>query len=172
MGAGKIIALIGAFLSLLSVLLSIFLPEFFSWYSIKSSGFGITGEIYLTGFGTFIIKGAFPSTNEIWVLELIGGIFVTLGAILCIVGIVKKSKAAGIIGGIWILLGPIIFFVHILSNMNDFTGIVEALGVGTGVNVFWGSTSISGVSISWGLWIGFYIAIGGGILGLIGGVKI
>ena len=172
MGIGKIITLIGAILGLLSILLSLFIPEFLSWYRIEASGYGITGGVYLTGFGTFSTTGAISSINEIWIFELIGGIFVILGSILCIASIIKKSRVARIIGGIWILLGPIIFLIHIISNISDFSEIVEILGVGSDVNVFWGSVNESGVTTSWGLWIGFFLAVGGGTLGLVGKAKV
>ena len=41
MGKGKIIALVGAVIGILSVVLSLVLPEFFGWYRAHIAGGGL-----------------------------------------------------------------------------------------------------------------------------------
>lgn len=176
MGAGKILAIIGAILGLVSVALSLVLPELLGWYRVEVSAMGTTVGMYITGIGTAEMGAGLGGIQGIAIFELIGGILVILGALLCIIGGAKGSKGAGIIGGIMMILGPLMLVLDLVIGMGDFTELLE-LGFGlTDVTPFFGSEDIlfMGVpmSLSWGLWIGFFMAIAGGVLGLIGGAAI
>ena len=84
-------------------------------------------------------------------------------------------KAAGIVGGILILVSPLMLIIDLLVSAGDFAAIIMSLGGPPGASVFWGSFLISGppdVLLSWGLWIGFFISLGGGVLGVIGGATL
>lgn len=173
MGAGKVLALIGAIVGLVSVALSFVLPAFFGWFRIEGAVGGITViGFYITGLGTFAVTG-FPGFPGIAIFELIGGIVLIIGAIVCIIGAVKESKVAGIVGGILILVAPILLLLDLLIGMSGFSILIETLGGPPGASVLWGSfVPAPGVLLSWGIWIGTFVALGGGVLGLIGGATL
>jgi len=175
MGAGKVLALIGAILALATLGLSFVIPAFFGWYRIEMSALGTTIGVYFTGVGTLAVVGA-PGTIEGFALfELIGGILLIVGAIVCIVGAVKESKAAGIVGGILILLSPLLLLMDLLLGIGDFAALIQLMGGPAGANPLWGSFTITGppdIIMSWGLWIGSFLALGAGVLGIIGGATL
>ncbi|MFX1312388.1 MAG: hypothetical protein ACFFHD_07225 [Promethearchaeota archaeon] len=168
MGAGKVLAIIGAVVGLLSVILSFILPEL-SWFQYEISGMGLSGGIYLTGFGTYLKTGDVVSTPDTVMLMMIGGILVIVGSVLCIVCALTEKKVVGIIGGIVILLGPVLLIVDLLTGMSEMSE--NILDIGSNVNVFWDSYTDMGVTVSWNIWIGSFIALAGGVLGLIGGAA-
>lgn len=171
MRTGRVFILIGVILGLLSLLLGFILPELFCWYRFEMNNMGITSGWYLTGFGTVITKG-YIAPLGLSVVELIGGIVVIVGVILCIVGATKESKIPGIIGGIMILLGPILAIFDLLIGIS---GLAEAMGLfvdWTDGSIFWGTHTDMGIVYSWSLWIGSFMALVGGFLGLIGGVAV
>ncbi|MBY8984268.1 MAG: hypothetical protein KGD65_04305 [Candidatus Lokiarchaeota archaeon] len=175
MGAGKVLALIGAIIALVSVALSFIAPAFFGWYRIEVSSLGITVGVYITGIGSIVTVPAILPVEGMAIFELIGGIVLIIGAIVCIVGAVKESKAAGIVGGILILVGPLLLILDLLLGLGDFAALIALLGGPTGTSAFWGSITIVGppdVVMSWGIWIGAFLALGGGVLGLIGGAAV
>ena len=175
MGAGKVLALIGAIIALVSVALSFIAPAIFGWYRIEISSLGITAGVYITGIGSLVVVPATLPVQGLAIFELIGGVLLIIGAIICIIGALKESKVAGIIGGVMILLGPIILILDLLLSFGGFTELIELLGGPAGTNAFWGSITIVGppdVLISWGIWIGSFLALAGGVLGLIGGASV
>jgi len=175
LGAGKGIAIVGAVIGLMSVLLSFIAPQIFSWYRIEISSMGITGKIYITGIGTVVSVPAGAPIGGFAIFELIGGILLIIGAIVCIIGAVKELKAAGIVGGILILLGPLLLIMDLLLGLGEFTEVLAFLGGPADVNALWGSITIVGPPdflVSWGIWIGSFLALAGGVLGLIGGASV
>ena len=127
MGFGRIAAIIGAAVGLLSVILSLILPELFCWYSYTITNMISSNKsgYYLTGFGTTSTIPYSTAISGIALLELIGGFIVILGAIICIVGVSKESKKIGSIGGILILLGPVLLLVDFLFGIGAYFGINE-----------------------------------------------
>lgn len=172
MGAGKIIAIVGAIIGVISVVLSLIVPQFFGWYRLEISGFGMTVGIYFTGLGTLAsIPPGGPTGMDTMIL--IGGIMLLAGAVLCIIGAFKEMKALGIVGGILILLGPMLLLLELLIGMGEFATLISLLGGPVGANVIWGSSVLGpGVVISWGIWIGFFLSLGAGVLGIIGGASL
>ena len=167
MGAGKVIAIIGACISLASLLLSILLPEWFSWYRVSVSDGFTTMGYSLTGFGIFISIGGIPPLTDIIFLTLIGAIILIVGAIILIIGAAKEIKVMGIIGGVLTLIGPILLLSNLLIGFYDFQWLVGE------PNVIWGFREIGpGLLYSWGVWIGFFMALVGGVLGLVGGATV
>lgn len=167
MGAGKVIAIIGACISLASLLLSILLPELFSWYRFSLSDGVTTVGFFLTGFGNFISVGGVPPQTDIIFLTLIGAFVIIVGAIILIIGAAKEIKAMGIIGGVVTLIGPILLLFSLVIGIYDWQGFIGD------PNVFWGLREIGpGVWLSWGVWIGFFMALVGGVLGLVGGAIV
>ena len=124
MGAGKVIAIIGACISLASLLLSILFPELFSWYRLSISDGVTTMGFFLTGFGNFISLGGVPLQTDIIFLTLIGAIALIAGAIVLIIGAAKEIKVMGIIGGILTLIGPILLFINLVGGIYDWQGFV------------------------------------------------
>ena len=170
MGKGKVVAIIGAIIGIASVLLSLAVPALFSWYHIQITG-GYSGGLYLTGFGS-VISDPSGADYEIAMFALMGGIMVLAGAALCIVGGATEIKPLGIIGGILMIIGPFLVVLDIFMEFSEYAEIVNAYIDVFGGTVFFGSESGGGTTIFWGLWIGYFMAIFGGILGLIGGATI
>lgn len=175
MGFGKIAAIIGASVGMLSVILSLLLPELFCWYS-----YTVTHEIsliksgyYLTGFGTTISIPSSTAISGIALLELIGGFLVVLGAVTCIVGVSKESKKIGSIGGILILLGPVLLLMDFLIGISEYYEYVEFIqSIIPNKSILWDSASSFGYAYAWNVWIGFFMAIAGGVLATIGGATL
>lgn len=172
MGAGRVFALIGALVGLSCLLLSLILPELLCWYKYEGFSAGLTAGWYLTGFGTIINRGPIgPLDNSIVVL--IGGIVVIVGAvILCIGSAAMERKTAGLIGGILMLLGPILVIADLLIGISELAENMKLLVDGVGGIIFWGTFDTGLIVHSWSLWIGFYIILVGGFLGLVGGVAV
>ncbi|MFX1572546.1 MAG: hypothetical protein ACFFB0_07345 [Promethearchaeota archaeon] len=170
MKSGEILGMIGACIGLLSIIFSFIFPEL-SWYKyeVTDEVLELTSGAYLTGFGTYISTGTM-ATPDIAILMLIGGILIVIGSVLCIVSVVKELKIIGVSGGILILLGPVLLIIDLLTGMSEIAETISTID--PNVNMFWDSFSESGITFSWGLWIGFYIALAGGILGLIGGALV
>ncbi len=175
MGFGKIVAIIGAAIGLLSVILSFLLPELFCWYSYTVTNIISSNKssYYLTGFGTTISIPYSTAISAIALLELIGGFLVILGAIVCIVGVTKESKKIGSIGGILILLGPVLLLADFLIGISEYYEQVEFIqSIATNKNILWDTVSFFGDVYAWNLWIGFFMAVAGGVLGTIGGATL
>ena len=173
MGSGKTLALIGAVLALITLALSFVVPNFFGWYRVEVSSMGMTVGIYITGLGTIAIVPAIIPIAGIDIFVLIGGILLIVGAIACIIGGVKESKAAGIIGGVLILLSPLILIIDLLIGLGEFAAMIQLLGGPAGASVLWGSITIPGpMTLTWGIWIGSFLSLGAGVLGLIGGATV
>ncbi len=177
MGKGKIVAIIGAAVGIASVLLSLAIPALFSWYhyDVDATGYGSFG-IYLTAFGTIVEDMPYPVSIDMVTLVLIGGIMVLAGAGLCIVSGVTEMKPLGIIGGILMIVGPLMLIFDLIGEVSDFAEDMNNMADALDTNVFFGSYSYTyygfTVNYGFGLWIGFFMAIGGGVVGLIGGVSV
>ncbi|MFX0041976.1 MAG: hypothetical protein ACFE8L_03600 [Candidatus Hodarchaeota archaeon] len=173
MGKGRIIAIIGAAVGITSVLLSLLLPHLFSWYHYDIDSPGGHFGMYLTAFGSVIDDMPYPVSLDMAMFVLIGGILVLAGAGLCIVGGATEMKVLGIIGGILMIVGPAMLVLDLVGQFSDFAeGIGDMADYYGGTVFFGGHSPAPGVGITWGLWIGYFMAIGGGILGLIGGTTI
>ena len=126
MGKGKIVAIIGAALGAASVLLSLAIPAFFSWYHIDFTGVYNAG-LYLTAFGNLVEDGLTAPTDEVVMLVLIGGILVLAGAGLCIAGALTEQKVLGIIGGIAMIVGPCLLIFDLLGQMSEFSEFMDMI---------------------------------------------
>ena len=163
---------IGALIGILSVVLSLILPELFGWYMIGVSSMGITGRGYITGFGTLVVRGpGFESAADLAILVLIGGILIIIGAILCIASGEVLPEVIGIIGGILMLVGPMLLIIDLLAVVSEVAEATDRLVDVAGGTIFGGSHFEMGYKYIWGLYLGFYILIAAGVLGLIGGIM-
>ena len=176
MGAGKILALIGAIVGLVGVVLSLIVPQFFGWWRLEITQLGILfGGLYITGLGTTAGTGIFAlMPMGMTIITLIGGIVLIIGAIACIIGTVKELKVAVIVGGILILLSPILLIIDLLTGAAMLGQLVASIIGSPVTNLFWGSFIPPGppALVSWGIWIGAFMPLAGGVLGLIGGATI
>ena len=169
---GKYLAIISAFVVILTVLLSLAIPALFSWYDFTISGGGYSSGLYLTPFGTFIVND-YGSPDETVGLVLIGGIMVLTGAGLCIAGVVKEMKVLGIIGGILMIFGPTMLIYGLSGQVSDFAQTMNLIATTYDGNIFYHNFNPSpGVSVILGIYYGYVIVYAGGILGLIGGASI
>lgn len=174
MGAGKSICIVGAIIAAVTLILSFIVPQYFGWYRIEGTSLGVTMGFYFTGLGTLAVVPAIPYFALDY-LQLIGGIALIIGIILCIVAAVKEMKTAGIVGGILILVSPLMLIIDLAVSASGFATLIASMGGPAGASVFWGSFLVVGppdVLLSWGLWIGSFLSLGGGVLGLIGGATL
>jgi len=172
--AGKVLAIIGAAVGLLSVLLGLAIPALFCWFRFDVSG-AVTGGLYLTGFGTVMDEGVIAGyySFDMVMLVLIGGILVLVGAGLCITGAITEMKLFGIIGGIAMIVGPLLLVAEFMTVTSDFTEYVDLWAETFDKMTFFGSGSPGpGVTFIWGPWIGYFMAYFGATLGLIGGALV
>ena len=171
MGSGKIVALVAAIIGILSVTLGFVLPEWMGWYRVIATTGGLSAGYAINGFGMLVAVGPVPPPPPeyaLFFMPLIGGIMVAAGSVLLIIGALKESRAAGIIGGVVVLLGPMLLVLDLLIGIGDYSMLVPP-----GQSLFFGSIEIMpGVFYNWGLWIGSFLALGGGVLGLIGGATV
>jgi len=171
MGSGKIVAIVGAIIGILSVTLGLVLPEWMGWWRYLVSGAGATSGYVVNGFGMLTNVGVTPPPPPeiaLFFMVLIGGIMVLAGSAILIIGAVKESKVVGLIGGIVLLLGPMLLVLDLLIGIGDYSMILLP-----GTTVFWGSYEVApGVFLNWGIGIGAFMAIGAGAVGIIGGATI
>lgn len=175
MGKGRVVVIIGGCVGVASVLLGLAVPALFSWYHIQLTG-DTTGGLYLTAFGS-VISDPTGADYEIAMLVLIGGIMVLAGTGLCIVGGATEIKVFGIIGGILMLIGPWLLIFDIMLEVSEYAKVVndnyiDLLGGEEPIPILFGAEGVAGTQIFWGVWIGYFIANAGGILGLIGGALV
>lgn len=180
--AGKILAIIGAIIGALPIALYYVLPEIFSLWRFDAGDF-ITRHLGGFGFmaGTDLGDDFGPEYYED-ILLLLVGVVIVVGAGLLIIGALTEVKALGIIGGLTVIAGPILLMIGLLLEMGDFADIADLLEDGglTDETLIFGSGELDFTIINpafifqadWGMWIGTYIVIGGGVVGVIGGALV
>ncbi len=174
MRGSKYIALIGAILGILTVVLFYLLPEMFYLWGIKATGTEnlrfYLGGFYSVGY-TFSPLGLLD-IEFIQTLEpilFIVSVLITGGFVITLIGSLEGKRSTGIGGGITLLLGPVLLMIALLTGMGTLFGeLASILGL-IGQNLLFGSLSSMGTTMSWGLGSGFFVALAGGVLGVIGG---
>jgi hypothetical protein len=187
---GKVVA--GLVLVLVALIFAA-MAMFGSWWSLKESASGVDATIDF-GLNQYCVKGTimgisasacqgygtaytgFTSLSKTqnlmglaYILTLLGLVMAILTLILIIVGAGRpKLKMGvlicGIIGGIILLVAFIYVFTGLTGAINDdMTG-----GTATPISGFFGSTSLGGVDLSWGGALGWYMALLGFIMLLVG----
>ncbi|MFX1326750.1 MAG: hypothetical protein ACFE91_01215 [Promethearchaeota archaeon] len=166
MGAGKILAIIGAIVGILSVVLYYLLPELFSYWRFDG---GAALSVFLGGFG--FANGSFMGVpydpeyaDDIFLLLV--SILIIAGSALLLIGALVENKPLGIIGGIVCLGGPILLIIALFLELGNFADFAILLSPGD-ILLFGSMTGAD-----WGLWIGTYMAIGAGAVGIIGGATL
>lgn len=166
MGAGKFIAIIGGILGILSVALFYVLPEIFSFWRLETP----LGDLFLGGFGFRAGTGLFDSDPEYAedILLLIVFTLSVAGGAIAIIGGLIESKGVGILGGIIMLAGPIFLLIALFIEIGDFEDLAIVIASFGGEGLIMGSAG----GAEWGIWISTYLAIGGGVVGVIGGATL
>ena len=100
-------------------------------------------------------------------LVLVGGILVIVGAFACLASAFVENKIIGILGGLLMIVGPLLLIVDVMLGMSEFMEYMELSG-DSGIELLFGSAG----GANYGIWIGFFMAIGGGVIGLIGGALV
>ena len=122
MGAGKIIAIIGGVLGILSVALFHVMPGLFAFWRLEGGG----GGMWLGGFAFWDITGLDPEYAED-ILLLIIFLLVVAGGVLAIVGGLIEHKLIATIGGLLMLVGPILFIIALAVELGDFKTLADTL---------------------------------------------
>jgi len=168
MGVGKLLAIIGGIMGILSIALFYVMPEIFNVWRFFDEGSSVS--IYIGGFGSWSrdIGFNFGIRFSEDIFFLIVSLLTVGGSVLVIIAGVKGSKTLGILGGAILLAGPALFMLMILTQIGiigDVLGIIPTLGSFS----LWFGNAMGAV---WGIWISLFLVIGGGVLGIIGGAKI
>ncbi len=154
----KAIAIIGAIVTFLAII-----PiDVFAWWRWDVTTGGNSWPNWIDAFNQFHVKftyGADYSITNYDNMYLYAGIIVVAGAVLLLLGGLSAKKFFTTIGAILSLVGPVVF---VLVHRNN-TDIAAFLGD----NVLFGSTSGSGYVWTWYLSVGFFLPIGGAILGFL-----
>jgi len=175
---GKALTMIAGVLGLISLFIGVVLPDIGAWFKIEASagGASLLGY-YVNGLGIVSIGGSMSQLFGsgglgILVIELIGGMVCLIGCIFCLLGAARESKKFSMIGAVLILLGPIILIIDLLLiSSGSFALILQVFG-SAGENILYGSLTVMGNTIAWGLWIGSFLALGAGILGVISSITL
>lgn len=167
MGVGKVFAIIGGILGVLSIVLFYVSPEWFClWRYMDVTDM----PIYIGGFGTEveILFGDSYSrfTNDIALLAV--GVFLVAGGVVAIVGALVKFKGLCTIGGALMFLGPVLFSIELMVRSNYFSFWEPA----EYKNLFWGTLPWLNGAEYWNIGISFFMGAGGGILGIISGATL
>ena len=167
MGAGKILAIIGGVLGVLSVVLFYIAPDLLNLWRLDAP---LTVRVYIGGFGAWSgewLAIPFPIEYSGDIILMIIGVLIIGGGVITSIAGVVESKVVGILGSVILLAGPTLLLIELIAKLGVFGDILIPL-MGD-VNLLAGN--IPGVA-DWGLGIGSYLAIGGGILGIIGAATV
>lgn len=167
MEAGRIIAIIGGIVGILSIGLYHVLPELFCLWRLDA---GIAMKVWIGGFGfsggELGGSGVDPEYAED-ILLLIIAILIVAGGALAIIGGIVENKLIGILGGVAMLAGSIGFIIGAFIEYGTFEDMAALIALFGGEGLLFGSAG----GADWGIWIGLYMALAGGALGLIGGAT-
>ncbi len=174
MRGSKYIAIIGAILGILVVVLFYLLPEVFCLWRIEATGAEYL-KLYLGGF--YSMAYSFTSWLSLDIefiqtpdpLLFVVSILIAGGFVITLIGGLEGKRNTGIGGGITLLLGPILLMIALLTGMGTLFGELASILGMVGQNLLFGSVSAMGTTMSWGLGPGFFVALAGGVLGVIGG---
>lgn len=173
---GKAVVIIAAIMGFLSVLL-FFVSSFLgSWWFMQMSGsyedISMSMGVYMDSFG--VLHGEFMgitmSEQALGAPGSFAGIVTLLGALLLLIGGATEKKGLGIAGAMIIILGPILFIASFLMGVSDALPVDNYYS--QMLELFYGSRSSGGASVTWGLGPGFYLALAGGIMGIVGSAKL
>ena len=176
MKIGNYIVIAGAILSILPIFLFYILPDVIYFWGINTNGFpGSDLSLYLGGFysGAYSSGGGPLNVNLIDSMEIIMlclSFLIVGGVVAMLIGGVSGKRSSSIGGGFFLLFGLVILMGALLDEFGMFGDLTSNLSL-VGRNLLFGSLNQPGMTISWGLGIGFYLTLIGGVLGLIGSIM-
>ena len=91
---------------------------------------------------------------------------------MLIVGAINEQKTFGILGGIAMLVGPTLLIFDLIGQISVFADGMDSFSTGYDGTIFFGIFSGGGDTLYWGLWVGYFLANVGGVMGLIGGILV
>ena len=166
MGAGKVLILIGALLTLVSTF-------FFTFFEILFTGAYASGLGFIFNIPTILSSAdgyAITMGVEVMVVYILAIVYIVfiLSGILQLVGL--ASRVVAIIGSIFpIVVGVLILLINLgILNMLGYTQLFWEVPIVDGVlpfNLSIGPTSAVAVTS-----LGTYTLLAGGVLGLVGGI--
>jgi hypothetical protein len=164
----KIIAIIGGIVGIAATILWLVAPSLGWWEIIFDPIIGNNVEYYLSPFGIF----TYGDTTENWLgLFLVGGLIFLVGSILILVGAAKESTGIAVLSAI-VMIAGIGLFCYALYSYEDLQDILEFMEFWGGeYTVFFGTYNFFG-TWNWRLGNGFFIAVAGAIIGLIGSFMV
>ncbi len=161
MNMNKAVAVTGGIVALLAIV-----PiDLFAWWRLDYSTESNTWTNWIDALNQFHSKLTYSSpyvATDLNYLYLSAGMLAAGGAVLMLIGGLSVKKFFTVVGAIVTIAGPIVFLVAHYDN----SGISVFLG-GTGDNLFFGTYSNATLSWTWYLSAGFFLPIGGGILGFL-----
>ena len=175
MKIGNYIVIAGAILSILPIFLFYMLPDVIYFWGVNTNGFPSDLSVYLGGFysGAYSSGGGPLSVNLIESMEitmLCISFLIVGGFVAMLIGGVSGKRSSSLGGGFFLLFGLFILLGSLLDEFGMFGELTSNLSL-VGRNLLFGSSNQGGVIITWGLGIGFYLTLIGGVLGLIGSIM-
>jgi hypothetical protein len=172
---GNYIVIAGAILSILPIFLFYMLPDVIYFWGVNTNGFPSDLSVYLGGFysGAYSSGGGPLSVNLIESMEitmLCISFLIVGGFVAMLIGGVSGKRSSSLGGGFFLLFGLVILMGALLDEIGIFGELTSNLSL-VGRNLLFGSLNQTGVTITWGLGIGFYLTLIGGVLGLIGSIM-
>lgn len=175
--AGKLLALLGGLLAILTIALFYVMPTVFAWWGVSVTTSGTVVSSFSVGGFSSISASALGTTSTGFttadIYLILEGVLIIVGAIMAILGALKESKGIGMLGGILILVGPILLIYALVSGLGVFE-IYQSTYTLAGMTgtLIMGSFDFGVTSFNYGLQIGGYLLIISGVIGLIGGLTI
>lgn len=167
---GRPIALIAGLVAILSAVLSLFL-EMFGWWNMQLIYDPIIGSTTTTPFWYNAFWGNYNGGSDEFTYfseestQMICGVLVCIGGILCMF----QKKTAAIIGAVLIFAGIGLWLANFADMAKD---LFESWGGDPDdidlTKFFSGETTFLFWTLTWRVGYGFYMAIGSGLLALVG----
>lgn len=159
MGAGKILCIIGGIITLLACYL-------FSFGDFPSF------TIYFYGIALFMnLQAIFTSGIVLAIVFAILGIIFMISGLFIILGV--KSRAIAIIGSLFSLVYGVMFMLIlflVVPQAADLISVFSGLAPGLVAGFIPVHVTLGG-SLAFGVGLGTYFLIAGGVLGLVGGIM-
>ncbi len=170
----KVIAIIGGVVGIVAAILGFLAPEL-GWWQVTAENYLIIfdGSGYINAFG-MTSNTVNEEVELLGNMFLIGGIVFIVGALLAMVGAAKESTGLAVLGSI-IMIAGIGLWVYDLMTNEDFENIIDGLDFITGdeYTVLFGAIDLGILGAwNWGLGVGFYIAVAGAVVCLIGSFMV
>ena len=156
----RYIAVLGGLLGIVAVLISL-IPSDVSWWSVRDTIFN--QSTVLNAFGIFTLSNGNVVLPPDYLI-LIAGLSFLIGSLLITFSAIQKKKAIAILSGLIMVVGLIVFCVALNAKTNWEEVNILLIWLNSQSNLLFGEYFV----FQWGLGIGFYLAIVGTVIGIIG----